>query len=811
MLELRNVCKTYKTKESVDVNALSNVNLLFGDNGIVFLLGPSGSGKTTALNIIGGIDDLSDGEVFYNGVSLKSISDSEYRRNVVSFVFQDFNLLPNLNVLENISLITSSKENDKKQEPSIILNSVGLKGYEKRRTQELSGGQKQRVAIGRALAKDCKILLCDEPTGNLDSKTSEGIFEVLKIVSRNKLVIVVSHNKEMAEKYGDRIVSLEDGIIKSDEIKCDFNSETSDDLVNNSVSFVSKIKYGFLSLTACKFKTIISTVLLILSILSMCLMVMFTTYDSAYINAKSTKDDKCAYLICDTGDNGLHSNYCYGGSIDYVCSLNVIDSILGKVQHLYGYSIQNTLFYIVDEENESLLSDFDFYFKEPLDETSCYITDYYLLFVMLKNKSYSIPSFDNIEELKDKPVYYKNVFQYNIKGIIKSGYSEYYDERGNQKTSDVNLDYAYYDKEHKLSLIYNAIYGKEEVFSSISYGFNHLVYNSDSSQITVKEGTYFGKLPFLDISFIDNTDNLTFFMNNGYYGSIKEETYHAKKVSLNNDEIVISPDLYDYIFGTNINWDILEQNVYEGINNETYVTNILPHLGDTISFSIASNDIMLEINDVIIKGVTLEYGVDDDDYKYYTIYGLEHMFGLSNYDLADCVVCFVDYQNVENKYELLSNAVDNGIVISGMKAHSAYENEFFCSVFSIFFKYLTAVLIAISCMAVINLVIHRINDNKKEIGILYSSGCNKKDICIMYMTPIIFITLLSIFISLALLVMGSKIGNIALMHSEVGYIEFISINLQTILSLLATVFLIILLSLIPLGVYLRKKPINIIR
>ena len=196
MLELKNVKKIYHTKEKVDVIALDNINLSFPNNGLIFILGPSGSGKTTLLNLLGGIDQSTEGKIFYDGKNLLELSMEDYRRNIVSFVFQEFNLIPNLNVYDNISLVTSKNEkNEKDKLVEDILLRLGLDGYQKRRIQELSGGQKQRIAIGRALAKGCKILLCDEPTGNLDSKSSKEIFEILKNISKEKLVIVNSHNE----------------------------------------------------------------------------------------------------------------------------------------------------------------------------------------------------------------------------------------------------------------------------------------------------------------------------------------------------------------------------------------------------------------------------------------------------------------------------------------------------------------------------------------------------------------------------------------------------------------------------------------
>ena len=146
MLELKNVKKIYHTKEKVDVIALDNINLSLPNNGLIFILGPSGSGKTTLLNLLGGIDQSTEGKILYDGKNLLELSMEDYRRNIVSFVFQEFNLIPNLNVYDNISLVTSKNEkNEKDKLVEDILLRLGLDGYQKRRIQELSGGQKQRI------------------------------------------------------------------------------------------------------------------------------------------------------------------------------------------------------------------------------------------------------------------------------------------------------------------------------------------------------------------------------------------------------------------------------------------------------------------------------------------------------------------------------------------------------------------------------------------------------------------------------------------------------------------------------------------
>lgn len=218
MFEVRNLKKTYYPKKGVPVEALKGISLQFEDRGLVFILGKSGSGKSTLLHLMGCLDRATDGEILLNGVSSKDFTDEDFdnfRGDYLGFVFQDYNLLPDFNVEENIALGQEliGKKADNTQE---MLELVGLADMAKRKPAELSGGQRQRVAIARALAKDPKIIFADEPTGALDEETGKSILSLLKTLSKEKLVIVVTHDRDFAETYGDRIIELADGKIISD-------------------------------------------------------------------------------------------------------------------------------------------------------------------------------------------------------------------------------------------------------------------------------------------------------------------------------------------------------------------------------------------------------------------------------------------------------------------------------------------------------------------------------------------------------------------------------------------------------------------
>ncbi len=220
MLQVVNLTKIYKTKQGAEVRALNNVSIQFPEKGMVFLLGKSGSGKSTLLNVCGGLDVPTSGEIIVKGRSSKDFSESDfdsYRNTYIGFIFQEYNILNEFSVEDNIALALELQGKPKnKAAIGALLEAVDMKGFAKRKPNTLSGGQKQRIAIARALVKSPEIIMADEPTGALDSNTGKQVLETLKMLSKDKLVIVVSHDREFAEQYGDRIIELKDGKVISD-------------------------------------------------------------------------------------------------------------------------------------------------------------------------------------------------------------------------------------------------------------------------------------------------------------------------------------------------------------------------------------------------------------------------------------------------------------------------------------------------------------------------------------------------------------------------------------------------------------------
>ena len=264
MLQLKKIKKSYKTGDFIQ-HALKGIDLEFRKNEFVAILGPSGSGKTTLLNIIGGLDRYDSGDLIINGKSTKKFKQSDwdaYRNNSIGFIFQSYNLISHISVLENVEMgMTLSGMNAKKRHKKALelLKKVGLKEHAHKKPNQLSGGQMQRVAIARALANDPDIILADEPTGALDTKTSTQIMELITEIAKDKLVIMVTHNPELANVYANRIVEFRDGELVDDSNPLDSDKEENTyNIKKTSMNYLTALKLSFNNIKTKKGRTLLT-------------------------------------------------------------------------------------------------------------------------------------------------------------------------------------------------------------------------------------------------------------------------------------------------------------------------------------------------------------------------------------------------------------------------------------------------------------------------------------------------------------------------------------------------------------------------
>ena len=306
MLQLKKIHKEYKTGDLVQT-ALNDVSLSLRDNEFVAILGPSGSGKTTLLNIIGGLDRYDSGDLVINGISTKKYTDRDwdsYRNHTIGFVFQSYNLIPHQTVLANVELaltISGISGAERKRRATEALQKVGLGNQLHKHPTEMSGGQMQRVAIARALVNNPDILLADEPTGALDSETSIQVMELLKEVAKDRLVVMVTHNPELAQQYATRIVNLKDGVIRSDTDPYEPEAgqlapAVHKNMGRSSMSWLTSLTLSFNNLWTKKTRTLLTAFAGSIGIIGIALIISLSTGVNQYI-ADMERDTLSEYPI----------------------------------------------------------------------------------------------------------------------------------------------------------------------------------------------------------------------------------------------------------------------------------------------------------------------------------------------------------------------------------------------------------------------------------------------------------------------------------------------------------------------------------
>ena len=331
MLQLKDISKQYKTGSLVQ-KALDHVSLNLRDNEFVAILGPSGSGKTTLLNIIGGLDRYDSGDLIINGISTKRYSDRDwdsYRNHTIGFVFQSYNLIPHQTILSNVELaltISGVSRSERRKRAADALTKVGLGDQLHKKPTQMSGGQMQRVAIARALVNDPQILLADEPTGALDTETSVQVMELLKEVAKDRLVVMVTHNPELAEQYATRIVNLRDGTIRADSDPFIIDDSVTPPPVHknmgrSSMSFLTALSLSFNNLRTKSARTILVSAAGSIGIIGIALILSLSNGVNAYIHSieeetlseyplqiQSTSFDMASFMMMNMGSSSSSSD-----------------------------------------------------------------------------------------------------------------------------------------------------------------------------------------------------------------------------------------------------------------------------------------------------------------------------------------------------------------------------------------------------------------------------------------------------------------------------------------------------------------------
>ena len=319
MLQIKDICKEYRTNGFVQ-KALDHVSLNLRDNEFVAILGPSGSGKTTLLNIIGGLDRYDSGDLIIDGISTQKYNDRDwdsYRNHTIGFVFQSYNLIPHQTVLANVELaltISGVSKSERRQRAIQALEEVGLGKQLHKKPNQMSGGQMQRVAIARALVNNPDILLADEPTGALDSATSVQVMDLLQEVAKDRLVVMVSHNPELAKRYATRIVNLRDGKICADSdpfVPAEQKAPTHKNMGRASMSFLTALSLSFNNLKTKKARTLLTAFAGSIGIIGIALILSLSSGVNVYI--QNVERDTLSEYPLQIQSTGFDSTALLGG------------------------------------------------------------------------------------------------------------------------------------------------------------------------------------------------------------------------------------------------------------------------------------------------------------------------------------------------------------------------------------------------------------------------------------------------------------------------------------------------------------------
>lgn len=774
MLKVENISKIYKDTNS---EILNNINITFPNKGLVYVTGDSQSGKTTLLNILGCITTPTSGKIYLDNKELGiELSFDEYRRNIVDVLYKDNNLLDDLNVFDNISLNIIENKIEKTKE---VLNIVGLDGYENKKINSLTILEKQKVAIARFLASNKKILLLDEPTENLDSKSIKKIDSLLSEISKDKLVIIFTYDDNIAS-YSNSIIKLDKGIIIKDSLSIDDGNIYT--ITKRKISFSSMFKYSLTILFSNKIRTIISIIISSLTMALTAFAVISSTYDCNEALAKTIYDDNI-YL-----ENAFYNTK----------NLKDLDSIIPNDKYLKCYSMSVGNMFIVNEYNEGILDYHSFYCKYNLVDGYAYVTDYYLDKVVNEEKFFTEIEYKEYNDAIGKKIYYKDELLFRIAGVIKTNYKDYYPSYKESKVKDNYESERYYnhDLEYLTRYRYNVCYLGLNTFNNLPYDNTGYYFNSNkNSKINV---ICQGEEYTLNEIISDGLQNCRYIDENGNYRSIYNVDYALENGDINRNDVVISSDLYNIIFNVNLDWLTIDREASNGTSIP------IPYIGKTIELCIESDGFFFKDN-VNIIGVSPNTGSSIGKYK---IFRTKDLFHVNNDICYANHLLEIDWKNINNKYEVLNKLKDRNIWVYGLMADDVFKyrssfNSIGLSLLPIAFFLL--IIISLICY---NLIKTKLNKRNNDIGILYRIGYSKKETFLVFIIPICIIAIITIILGFFEIGIINFIINEALKSKPYENIKYLFINWKVVLSILGIDILLMFISSISILCHLKKKGIK---
>ena len=870
MIVVKNLTKIYKTKYHKDNVAINDVSFVFPDKGLVFIIGKSGSGKSTLLNMLGGLDTATSGDIIADGNNLSKFTEKDfikYRSSFIGFIFQDYHVLDNMTVRENVRLAMDIVNQNDEEKINHVLRKVDLVGYEDRYPKELSGGQKQRISVARALVKDVNVILCDEPTGNLDKKTSEQVLEMLKKLSTERLVIVVSHNMVEAETYADRIIELADGKIvldheRSSNYSNEFKIENNiiylphyNDLRTNEVMLVNQLienedvkfkqignkfyetkieekeveKVEFVShhmkaksinkifkLFFKKRRVSFFVGIFIISLLIAC----FAIFQS-FLNFDGNKQLYESIMDYNYDSVALHKNYS-GSSNDEMSSLlyRVEDSDVeyfydngynGKIYKKYSQTLPFSYmqYHMYRKHiNQYKTNTSQFYIKESFGVLNC---DEKFV-VNLYGKNGELKLLKESEVKKEHGIY---ITDYLAECFVYHNKDKDYDDLLGEYVYRENV-YGYINGiidtnyEEKYALLRDTFEKERNNPNSASREYNNLKDKPIYAEFLYEVNNYLG----VGYNFNENYETLIQKQEVRDFGYLTK--FYVKSVD-DKHSVEVSDMLYYYAskFKSNIN---------EGEVRLTYSTYNKLNLEDTVYTSSNYKEFKpKQIKLVFYKNSNKKEEIVFE--KTFTIVGLNTTYNYFNdkdaeyfrkYDIIPYELYFDNNDDGKNIIELGQNI--KYMIFSG-ETTTLYTINKVLDVFGKFFIFLEIFFLVVCFIYLVRMSISNVKKNTYEIGVMKAIGVTRLDLCRIFIRQTLLIGACILVIANLAIFLGTSVANSILILSFEKILEIRIINIVLIsyipkvvlIDLIETVIIILLSGFIPLIYISRIKPIDILR
>lgn len=845
MLELKNITKKYKTG-SLEQLALNNVSLKFRNCEFVSILGTSGSGKTTLLNIVGGLDQYTSGDLIINGKSTKKFKDRDwdtYRNHKIGFVFQSYNLIPHQTALSNVELALTlsgvSKDERRKRAIQALID-VGLEDHIYKKSNQMSGGQMQRIAIARALVNDPDILLADEPTGALDSKTSIQIMELLSSIAKDRLVIMVTHNPDLAKKYSNRIIKLSDGkilddsnpVVENDEVKVESHKNK-----KTSMSFLTALSLSFNNLLTKKGRTILTSFAGSIGIIGIALILSISTGVRNYID-KVEKETLSSYPITieekSVDTTSLLSSLMgtdkeIDHDLDKVYTNNIMQNIINTMtSEIQTNNLQEFKKYIESSNMKEYTSDIQYSYNLTLN---IYTSDKEEVLKVNPNKIYESMGIDRMMGLNTGYSMFSNYNDVwkelmNNQELLKSQYDllagswpSNYNEvviivDKNNEISDYTLYALGLKDQNEIKDIMNKVMNGEEIESeNISYNYEDLL---DLSFKLVLNHQYFMKE---NNKWIDKSNDLEYLkelINNGIdikvVGIVKpnEEAVIEEEYG----SVGYTHELTNYVINEVNNSDIVKIqkenpniNVFTGLefsDNIDINTLIDPKIYNTLS-----QEQLVKYIEELQESVRATYednliklgSVDINNPSRINIYPKNFE---SKEQISDMIEVYNQNKIDENHDELVISYND----IVGMMLSSVTT---IVNVISYVLIAFVSISLIVSSIMIGIITYISVLERTKEIGILRAMGASKKDIGRVFNAETFIVGLIAGLIGIALTIIINIPVNM-IIKSMVGISGIAKLPINgAIVLVIISMLLTMVAGLIPSKMASKKNPVVALR